>query len=199
MTLTPRLGTQGYSDEAPTLLKLYEARSFDEAHPGIVALIPQGPLRVLDIGAGTGRDAGWFATRGDTVVAIEPTKEMREGAMVLHPSANITWIDDGFPDLAGVAGRIFDVVWMSAVWMHFDAYERAAMFPLVAARVAPGGALMMSLRHGPIPPGRRMFEVTAEETIALAAKAGLTCAHAGETESAGQPGVVWSRLWFVRA
>ena len=31
----------------------------------------------------------------------------------------------------------------------------------------------MTLRHGPVPAGRRMFEVTAEETIALAEQEGL--------------------------
>jgi hypothetical protein len=32
--------------------------------------------------------------------------------------------------------------------------------------VRNGGIVIMSLRHGPIPTGRRMFEVSAEETIA---------------------------------
>ena len=32
----------------------------------------------------------------------------------------------------------------------------------------------MSQRHGPVPKGRRMFEISGEETIALAAKHGLT-------------------------
>jgi SAM-dependent methyltransferase len=199
VTQSPRLGTQGYSAEAPNLLQVYEARSFAEAHPGIVDLIPPSPLNVLDVGAGTGRDAAWFGARGDKVTAIEPTREMREGAIALHPSPNITWIDDGFPDLASVRGRSFDLVWMSAVWMHFDAPERAAMFPTVAALVAPKGALMMSLRHGPIPPGRRMFEVSAEETIALAALYGFSCAYSCYSQSKTDPTAHWTRLWFARA
>ena len=196
---SPRIGAQGYSAEASNLLQVYEARAFGDAHPGIVALIQPPPLKVLDIGAGTGRDAAWFAARGDRVTAIEPTREMRDGAIALHPSASITWIDDGFPELASVAGRSFDLVWMSAVWMHFNAHERATMFPTVAALVAAKGALMISLRHGPIPEGRRMFEVSGEETLALAAKFGLTCGYAADTNSQGQPGVSWTRLWFTRA
>ena len=38
----------------------------------------------------------------------------------------------------------------------------------VAALVGPLGLLVMTLRHGPVPSGRIMFAVSAEETIALA-------------------------------
>jgi SAM-dependent methyltransferase len=192
-------GTEGYSSEAPELLKLYEQVTLDEAHAGVLDLIPPAPLDVLDVGAGTGRDAAWFASRGDRVTAIEPTREMREGAMKLHPSPNITWIDDCLPDLASVRGQKFDIVWMSAVWMHFFAAERAAMMPVVAALVKPSGALMISLRHGPLPEGRRMFEVGAEETIALAAQSKLTLVRSGDFPSTRAPDVVWSRLWFQKA
>ena len=191
-------GTEGYSSEAPELLKLYEQVTLDEAHAGVLDLIPPAPLDVLDVGAGTGRDAAWFAGRGDRVTAIEPTREMREGAMKLHPSPNITWIDDCLPDLASVRRQKFDFVWMSAVWMHFFAAERAAMMPVVAALVKPGGALMISLRHGPLPEGRRMFEVGADETIALAAQSKFTLVRSGDFPSTRAPGVMWSRLWFQK-
>lgn len=196
MSGAPILGAQGYSAEAPDLLKRYEEIRFEDAHGGVLDLIPAAAISVLDIGAGTGRDAAWFAGRGDRVTAIEPTKEMREGAMALHPSPNIEWLDDGLPQLAKVRGRTFDLVWLSAVWMHFTGEERAAMLPTVAALLDPGGALMISLRHGPLPPGRRMFEVGADETLAHAAAAGLVSARAGQFASTRQPHVTWSRLWF---
>lgn len=191
-------GTQGYEQEAPELLQRYEAMPFEAAHGGQLDLIPPPRLRVLDIGAGTGRDAAWFAGRGDTVTAIEPTRAMREGAMRLHPEPNITWIEDGLPDLASVRGHVFDLVWMSAVWMHFDRDARARMMPTVAALVAPGGMLMMSQRHGPVPAGRRMFDVTPDETNALAANAGLTNLRSDYLESPHAVGVFWDRLWFRR-
>jgi 2-polyprenyl-3-methyl-5-hydroxy-6-metoxy-1,4-benzoquinol methylase len=192
-------GTQGYGAEAPELLKLYEEIGFEDAHRGVFDLIPPSPTDVLDVGAGTGRDAAWFAARGDRVTAIEPTRKMRDGAMALHPAANITWIDDCLPELVSVRGRTFDLVWMSAVWMHIDAAERAAMMPGVAALVRPAGAMMISLRHGPIPEGRRMFEVSATETISHAKEAGLMCVRDIEVESDARPGVLWSRLWFHRS
>lgn len=191
-------GTQGYSAEAPELLKLYESLPFEQSHSGVLDLIPPAPIDILDIGAGTGRDAAWFASRGDRVTAIEPTQEMREGAMAIHADVSITWLDDNLPALSSVQGKAFDLVWMSAVWMHFLPAEHAAMMPVIAKLVRPGGALMISLRHGPLPEGRRMFEVGADETIALARASGLEIARSGDFPSSHAPGVTWSRLWFRR-
>jgi SAM-dependent methyltransferase len=198
MSGPPVQGTQGYGAEAPELLTLYERMRFEDSHRGVLDLIPSAGIDVLDIGAGTGRDAAWFAARGDRVTAIEPTREMREGAIALHPDPNIAWIDDFLPDLASVRARGFDLVWMSAVWMHFFAAERAAMMPVVARLVRPGGGLMISLRHGPLPEGRRIFEVSADETVALAKDARLELVQSGDFPSLSAPGVTWSRLWFRR-
>ncbi|MGQ0531157.1 MAG: class I SAM-dependent methyltransferase [Caulobacteraceae bacterium] len=199
MSGRPVTGTEGYSVEAPELLKLYENISFEDAHGGVLDLIPPPPIAVLDIGAGTGRDAAWFAKRGDRVTAIEPTREMREGATALHPNSKIEWINDCLPELASVRGRTFDLVWMSAVWMHFLASERAAMMLVVAALLGSRASLMISLRHGPLREGRRMFEVSADETVAHAAGAGLENVRAGEFPSERLPDVTWSRLWFRKA
>jgi SAM-dependent methyltransferase len=159
-------GTENYAEEAPELLKRYESISFADHHRSVMHLIPT----VLDIGAGTGRDAAGFVAMGHSAVAIEPTEELRRGAMALHPSPMIEWIDDSLPDLAIVRarGEEFDVVMLSAVWMHLDELQRREAMPNVAVLVHNGGVMIMSLRHGPVPPGRRMFEVSAEETIALA-------------------------------
>jgi 2-polyprenyl-3-methyl-5-hydroxy-6-metoxy-1,4-benzoquinol methylase len=56
----------------------------------------------------------------------------------------------------------FDVVMLTAVWMHLDEVQRGTAMPNVAALVHNGGIVIMPLRHGPIPPGRRTFEVSAE-------------------------------------
>lgn len=191
--------TRGYEQEAPELLRRYERASFEQAHSGSLELIPPPHINVLDIGAGTGRDAAWFAARGDNVTAIEPTRAMREGAMALHPDPNIRWIDDRLPELLSVRGRTFDLVWMSAVWMHFDEAERARMMSIVAALVVAGGGLMITLRHGSVPDGRRMFDVSPEETISSARAYGLACVRADYEESNLAPGVFWDRLWFNRA
>jgi len=67
----------------------------------------------------------------------------------------------------------------------------------IGARTGRDAAGLLSLRHGPIPPGRRMFEVLADETIALAQRSNLFCTLNREAEaSLRQPGVSWTRLAF---
>jgi SAM-dependent methyltransferase len=192
-------GTENYADEAPELLKRYESISFADAHAPVLQLIPSAPCRTLDIGAGTGRDAAGLVALGHSVVAVEPTEELRRGAMLLHPSPMIQWLDDSLPSLAAVRARKekFDLVMLMAVWMHLDEGQRQLAMPNVSTLVRNGGIVIMSLRHGPIPPGRRMFEVTAEETIALAQHSNLLCTLSREAESSlRQPGVSWTRLAF---
>jgi SAM-dependent methyltransferase len=188
----------GYAREAPELFKLYESISPEVLYRVVWHLIPPAPARLLDIGAGTGRDAAHLAAMGHQVLAVEPVAEMREGAMKLHPSPRIEWLADSLPALALVRSRgaTFDAVLSNAVWMHLDAAERAEAMPAVASLVRPGGVLILSLRHGPVPEGRRMFEVTAGETIALAAREGLSCLVDTVTASTRQRDVTWSRLGF---
>jgi SAM-dependent methyltransferase len=198
-------GTEGYSEEAEELFKRYESIPAAEVHRAVLHLIPAAPGSILDIGAGTGRDAAWFAEMGHRVVAVEPTDAMRRPAMALHPSRLIEWLDDSLPDLAllRTRGQRFDLVMLSAVWMHLDAGQRRQAMPNLAALVRAGGVMIMKIRHGPVPTGRRMFEVSSEETIELAQMQGLHPVLNGRTESSQEAnriaGVTWTNLAFVKA
>ena len=67
----------------------------------------------------------------------------------------------------------------------------------VTSLIAPAGLLTLSLRHGPIPTGRRMFEVTSAETKALAAEYGLSVlVDRDRPSSFGTDGVWWGVLAF---
>jgi SAM-dependent methyltransferase len=196
-------GTEGYAEEAEALVKQYETVSFAEVHRQVIHLIPAAPSRILDIGAGTGRDAAGFAAMGHRVTAVEPTAELRRRAKSLHPEPQIQWLDDSLPDLARLPerGKTFDVVMLTAVWMHLDEPQRRRAMPRVAGLVRAGGLMMLSLRHGPVPPGRRMFEVTADETIRLAQEHGLRVILKYDDQDGllGRPGVTWTRLAFSNA
>jgi SAM-dependent methyltransferase len=197
-------GTEGYADEAEELFNLYESFSAADAHRAVLHLIPTEPSRILDIGSGTGRDAAWFASQGHRVVAVEPTDALRIPAMALHPSPLIEWLDDSLPDLALLLarGEKFDVVMLTAVWMHLDAQQRRQAMPNLAALVRAGGAVIMTIRHGPVPVGRRMFEVSPEETIELAQTQDLHPVLNLHTESRQEQnriaGITWTSVAFVK-
>jgi SAM-dependent methyltransferase len=198
-------GTEGYADEAEDLFKRYEGIPVADAHRTVLHLIPAGPSRVLDIGSGTGRDAAWFASMGHRVVAVEPTDAMRVPAMALHPSPQIEWLNDSLPELALVRrrGERFDLVMLTAVWMHLDAQQRQRAMPNLAALVREGGTVIMKIRHGPVPARRRMFEITPEETIELARMQDLHPVLNLRTQSSREAnraaGVTWTNLAFVKA
>jgi SAM-dependent methyltransferase len=198
-------GTEGYADEAPELFRHYESISAAELHAAILHLIPKSPGSVADIGAGSGRDAAWFAGMGHRVVAVEPIDAMRIPAMALHPSPRIEWLDDSLPDLAVLRtrGERFDLLMLTGVWMHLDEAQRNRAMPNLAALAKPRGAIAMMMRHGPVPPGRRMFDVSADETISLAAPFGLhpvVNLHRESTQAANRAaGITWTVLAFAKA
>lgn len=196
-------GTQGYAEHAKKLFLRDAGMPFAEKHHAVLHLLPDEPSRILDIGAGTGADAAWFASRGHEVVAVEPTAELRLPAMALHPAASIEWIDDSLSRLAVVRDRKrqFRVIMLAAVWMHLDREERRRAMPNLPALLTRDGVVVMSLRHGPVPEGRRMFEVSAEETIRLAEDCGLRVALNVRAPSVQREnraaGVTWTHLAFV--
>lgn len=199
--MAPVSGTEGYAAEAENLVERYENIPFADVHRSVLHLIPAAPCRVLDIGSGTGRDAAAFAAMEHRVVAVEPTAEMRLRAIALHRSPQIEWLDDSLPDLAEVIrrGEQFDVVMLTAVWMHLDELQRRRAMPRVASLLRAGGVMCMTLRHGPVPSGRRMFAVSGDETTGLGQAAGLRLLFKEErSPSLRQPGVSWTRLALAR-
>jgi SAM-dependent methyltransferase len=198
-------GTEGYAGHARALFLRDEGIPFAEKHQAVLRLLPSEPSAVIDIGSGTGADAAWFASQGHQVVAVEPTGELRLPSMALHSTRSIEWVDDSLPCLAivGCRRQRFRLVMLTAVWMHLDYKERQVAMPNVASLLASDGTLIMSLRHGPVPDGRRMFEVSAEETILLAQSCGLQeilNVRAQSVQLANRDaGVTWTHLAFVAA
>jgi hypothetical protein len=68
----------------------------------------------------------------------------------------------------------------------------------IASLLKPGGLACFTLRNGPVPERRRMFAVSAADTIGLAEAAGLAPVVHLENQVAvtGNPGVTWTRLAF---
>ncbi|UWM50070.1 class I SAM-dependent methyltransferase [Streptomyces carpaticus] len=191
-------GQEEYRVRAGELARAYEGVRFEDVHRDVVAFLPGAGARVLDVGAGSGRDAAALAGRGYRVAAVEPTDALREVARRLHPEPGIEWVDSALPEVGGVSGP-FALVLLSAVWMHLDQAERGVGMARLAELVEPAGRVVITLRHGPPPAGRRMFEVSGDETVALAAEHGLVPVHRGShPDRMGRAEVSWTVLVFER-
>ncbi len=186
-----------YHLHAADVVAGYEAHRFEQVHRWLLDRLPSAPSLVLDVGAGSGRDAAWFADRGDTVVAVEPAAAMREWAMRLHPSPSIRWLDDRLPELKACHElRVgFDVILVSAVWMHVAPADRERAFRKLVTLLKPGGLLALTLRHGPDEHGRGMHAVSVSELERFALRHSAQVEHCGRTgDTSGRSGVEWDQL-----
>jgi SAM-dependent methyltransferase len=187
----------GYGVAADALVAQYESVPFTHVHSHVLHLFPPPPSAVLDIGAGSGRDAAALAGLGHRVVAAEPTPELRALGTRIHADRDIDWVDDSLPELAVLRdrGQRFELILLTAVWMHLDEEQRESGMKNLTGLLADGGQVFLSLRHGPVPAGRRMFAVSPDETVRLARDQGLEPLHLSEhPDPHGRPGVHWSCL-----
>lgn len=194
----------GYATAATaSLIAAYDELSSESIYEHVIDLFPRKPAKVADVGAGTGRDAAWFAAKGHDILAIEPVRELREAGQALHAMANIRWLDDRLPDLDAVpAGERFDLITLCGVWQHLTDADRAVAMPRLAMLAAPDGRLVMSLRHGPGAASRRVYPVSPDLTVAMAAACGLQLIRRQGAQSI-QPGnramgVSWTWLAFAK-
>jgi protein-L-isoaspartate O-methyltransferase len=78
-------GTRGYADQAAALVEQYESIPFEYKYRAEPDLLPPPPGDVLDVGAGTGADAAWLASRGHRVLAVEPTAPLGHAGIARLP------------------------------------------------------------------------------------------------------------------
>lgn len=191
-----------YSIHAHRLAPLYDSIPFDRIHAPLINWLPYPPAQVLDVGAGSGRDAAWFAAKGYEVVAVEPVAEMMEHAKAAHPHPNIRWIADSLPALTKViaTGLQFDLIHLSAVFMHLPRADRDRAFRKLTLLLNPGGRIHITLRQGPVEPERGLHDVPDSEMEALAREHGALIEFTTTTpDSLDRPEVTWRHFLFQLA
>lgn len=158
-----------YETYAASLADGYETLSLESAHPTLLALIEDSfgdrPLSVLDVGAGTGRDASWFAAHGHRIVAVEPSPAMQRIGKRLHPAPEIEWRSDSLPNLVETqaSGEKYDLIVLSAVWMHVKPNDRQHALKTLLSLLKSGGKIYLTLRIGPSEPARGIYRVSVDE------------------------------------
>lgn len=182
-----------YDDHAAELAARYERLRFEDVHAGLLDLLPAHGA-ILDVGAGSGRDAAWLVAHGYRVVAVEPSVPMQAVAQRCHPHLAARWVRDSLPSLAEVhrLGLAFDFILVSGVWMHVLRAERPRALRALVALLKPGGRIAVSLRLGPSDPERQMYPVSQQELERLASDCGLVVLRvAPAADLLGRPDVQW--------
>lgn len=179
------------------MIARYECMSSAQIYEPVLDLLPTAPCRVLDIGAGTGRDARWLARQGHRVCAVEPVKELIQVGEA-DSALQIQWLSARLPELEGVEGQ-FELLVLCGVWQHLEEHHRPHAMASLRRLTAAGGKVILYLRHGPGAPGRPVWPIVAEATARYALDQGFRVLRQRRVQSVSQEnraaGVDWT--WLV--
>jgi SAM-dependent methyltransferase len=121
-------------------------------------------------------------------------------ARARHTDSRIRWLQDRLPGLEATfrLGLSFDLIMLSAVWMHIAPDERSRAFRKLVSLLKPGGSLVISLRHGGSTNDARTFhEVSVQEVETLARQYGIAVKRiAQSSDQLARADVRWEVVWL---
>jgi SAM-dependent methyltransferase len=187
-----------YSQNAAAFFEQYQRVRFEDVHGIWLPSLPDQPGFALDIGAGSGRDALALAKRGWEVLAVEPSAlaELGKKATAGYP---VQWLSDSLPELAHVRalGYRFQLILLSAVWMHVRPDHRQRAFRILSELLAPGGLMVVTLREGPDTEGRHFYPVSSSEFEPLCRERAIQIIASHRADDfLGRAEVQWQTLLF---
>jgi SAM-dependent methyltransferase len=188
-----------YEANAQLVAERYETHDPEIVHRWWRDQLPATPAAILDIGAGTGRDAAWLAELGHDVIAVEPARAMMQEGLRRRPNPRFRWIEDQLPGLDRVSrlGIAYDLILLSAVWMFLPPADRSRAFRKTVQLLKPGGAIVLTFRPPPKPPAelRGMYPVSISEFEKLARDHAVSIISCTTEDLPGPEGVIhWTRL-----
>lgn len=147
----------GWRSAAPTHAHAYLV-------PAVLAALPPGRLRIVDLGSGNGFTARLLADRGNEVVGVEPSVDgvAQSPSAIETAGATATETSPGssrqaaggsvrfvrasvYDDVAAVAGTGFDVAISTEVIEHLD--RPRELFRAARSVLKPGGTLIVTTPH----------------------------------------------------
>lgn len=190
-----------YQDNAKDIAGRYESVESPVAKYFPLAFVPGG--RVLDIGAGSGRDLAHLLSSGYDAYGIEPTDGLRTAALSAHPELLDRLQAASLPAPGLPFGGGFDGILCSAVLMHVPDHELFDAALAMRALLKQRGRVLLSL---PLSRGEglveqrdangRLFEgYTAEEIQLLFERLGFRCVGRWNSDDAlARSGTTWYTL-----
>lgn len=192
-----------YNQDATRFGERYTSVRFEDVQRDVLAHLPVPGSRILDVGAGSGRDAFALAERGYIVTAVEPAVLLQQWARNRPVNAEVEWIEDRLPDPRKLRSLklYFEFILCSAVLMHLPAAQlRKSMLTFRELLVA-GGILAISVRgKRPSDPADVFYDLSDDEIIEAATSEGFSLIESNSYEdSLGRQEVRWRSFVFQRA
>lgn len=195
-TVAGYIADKAFKEDAAKTIEYYEVMPFEVVHAAWLSILPKNSINILDVGAGSGRDAATLSEMGHNVTAVEPSSEMLNYAKLLHSDENIKWIKDFLPNLSRVYGK-YDLILLSAVWMFITEQESDIAFDRLIELLNDSGYIIFLLRHGPSE--KTMRDVPDEEVKKQAKNRGLKLiTEKNSIDIQGRKNVFWTTLIFKR-
>jgi 2-polyprenyl-3-methyl-5-hydroxy-6-metoxy-1,4-benzoquinol methylase len=184
------------------------AARYEDVRSGIEALLPHAfsrGMRVLDVGAGSGRDMCSLLEMGIDVYGVEPSDQLRACAIEHHPALRGRLEAGHLPDLGQPFGGRFDGVLCSAVFMHVPREKVLDAALALRGVLKEHGRLLVSIPLGRPgldtqnrdQHGRLFTPLDPDYLQMLFARLGLEMIGRWESEDAlGRKGHDWCTLLF---
>ena len=188
-----------YEDNAKYLSQRYESAKVDTIHSLLLKTFPSKSY-LLEIGCGSGRDAGFMYQKGYDVLAIDGSREMIFEAKRCHPELAGSLEVIKIPDDLQFEPSSFDGVYSIATLMHLDKDAIDRTIEKVAMILKPGSKFLFSVSiqrddvddQGKDEKGRHFTTMSELEWIKCCEKYGLQFEHSEITgDGLDRDGIVW--------
>jgi SAM-dependent methyltransferase len=188
-----------YDRCASSLARRFDSVSFEQVHNELLDQFPSPPARILDVGAGSGRDANALERMGYDVTAVEPAAGLRRIGKAR--TGDVKWVDDRLPSLSRLHRQAnhFDFILCSAVLMSIAPSELAPSIASMASLLRQEGRLSVSVREQAPDNADVFYSHSDEDILGAANAAGLSCVKQTIASDAIGRGFLWRSFVFTRS
>ncbi|MCG9759931.1 MULTISPECIES: class I SAM-dependent methyltransferase [Pseudoalteromonas] len=176
------------------IFNLYESLKTEDVHSSWISSINFDGKKVLDLGAGSGRDAAYLASKGtELVVAVDSSCEMLSLAKQKHGDKKIIWMNESLPDLSSldsVSLGSFDFILCSAVLMFLDENAQVASLKTILRLLKKGGTAVVTIKSDKR--NKEIFPLTPQFAKIITDSGATFEKLSGERDLFNRDGISWN-------